>query len=57
MVGLSGYLPRGQQIQEGREKFEKGGGMRVFLAHGGRDLLVPVSLVFFLKMCLGWGRG
>lgn len=43
VVGLSGYLPRGKKIKEGREGFVKGEGMKVFLAHGTRDLLVPVS--------------
>jgi len=44
LVGLSGYLPRGKKIREGRAKFVKGGEMKIFLAHGTRDMLVPMRV-------------
>lgn len=44
VVGLSGYLPRGKKIRERRVKFVKGGEMKVFLAHGTRDMLVPMRV-------------
>jgi len=42
VVGLSAYLPRGGKIKRRRGEFEKDGKMKVFLGHGGRDMLVPV---------------
>jgi len=39
VVGLSGYLPSGLV----KEKLE--GKVNIFLAHGTRDMLVPVSLM------------
>jgi predicted esterase len=48
VVGLSGYLPRGKKIKEERKGFkdvagrEEGNTMKVFLAHGTKDMLVPV---------------
>jgi predicted esterase len=54
VVGLSGYLPRGPKIKSGREKFEKNGkgemGMKIFLAHGTRDMLVPMRVFRDTKM-------
>lgn len=51
VVGLSGYLPRGPKIKAGREKFkaQKGGEegkqvMKIFLAHGTKDMLVPMRV-------------
>lgn len=47
VVGLSGYLPRGKTILEGRRRYQKeesGKGMRIFLAHGTRDMLVPMRV-------------
>ncbi|KUJ13868.1 alpha/beta-hydrolase [Mollisia scopiformis] len=47
VVGLSGYLPRGRKIMERRRKFvkqEDGKGMKVFLAHGTKDMLVPMRV-------------
>ncbi|KAN0110571.1 acyl-protein thioesterase 1 [Hyaloscypha variabilis] len=48
VVGLSGYLPRGAKIRAGRERFresgERKGGMKMFLAHGTRDMLVPMRV-------------
>lgn len=44
VVALSGYLPRGKKIMEGRRKYmkqENGKGMEIFLAHGTKDVLVP----------------
>jgi len=45
IVGLSGYLPRGAKIKSARNQFIKSqaqSGMMIFLAHGTRDMLVPV---------------
>jgi predicted esterase len=48
VVGLSGYLPRGGKIKAARGKFEKAGdgekGMKIFLAHGTKDMLVPMRV-------------
>jgi len=47
VVGLSGYLPRGPKIKAGRERFREsaeGKGTRIFLAHGTRDMLVPMRV-------------
>jgi lysophospholipase-2 len=44
VVGLSGYLPRGKRIREERAKFVKGGEMKVLLAHGMKDMLVPMRV-------------
>lgn len=51
VVGLSGYLPRGPKIKAGREKYkaQKGGEeggqvMKIFLAHGTKDMLVPMRV-------------
>lgn len=47
VVALSGYLPRGKKILEGRKGFVKqegGEGMRILLAHGTKDLLVPMRV-------------
>lgn len=46
VVGLSGYLPTGEKIAEGRKRYAKGGegGMKVFLAHGTKDMLVPMRV-------------
>lgn len=48
VVGLSGYLPQGGKIYEGRKRYssqsEEGMGMKVFLAHGTRDMLVPMRV-------------
>jgi predicted esterase len=44
VVALSGYLPRGPKIKAGRDKFIKEDSQtKIFLAHGTRDMLVPVS--------------
>lgn len=52
-VGLSGYLPKGRRVWEGREELrnsrvgEDGDGrmkMKVFLAHGTKDMLVPMRV-------------
>ncbi|KAG0650544.1 Acyl-thioesterase 1 [Hyphodiscus hymeniophilus] len=63
MVGLSGYLPRGGKIREGRRGYVKGGkegveeveeqkgmGMKTFLAHGTKDMLVPMRVFRDTKM-------
>ena len=51
LVGLSGYLPRGRQIKREREGYVHIGGdgegnakMKVFLAHGTKDMLVPMRV-------------
>jgi lysophospholipase-2 len=50
VVGLSGYLPRGKKIREGMGRFAKGARdglgneMKVFLAHGTRDMLIPMRV-------------
>ena len=44
LVGLSGYMPKGRKINVGSRGFEKGKGMKVFLAHGTKDMLVPVRV-------------
>ncbi|KAH6671753.1 putative acyl-protein thioesterase 1 [Halenospora varia] len=49
VVGLSGYLPHGKQIRREREGYvrvarEGERAMRMFLGHGTKDMLVPVSL-------------
>lgn len=48
VVALSGYLPRGKRIMEGRKRFvkreEEGKGMKIFLGHGTRDMLVPMRV-------------
>jgi len=47
LVGLSGYLPRGGKIYEGRKGFVKSQEvqrMRIFLAHGTKDMLVPMRV-------------
>ena len=51
VVGLSGYLPRGKQITRGKEgsahtgtEGGEDGKMEVFLAHGTRDMLVPMRV-------------
>lgn len=47
VVALSGYLPRGKKILEARKGFVKqdaGEGMKVLLAHGTKDLLVPMRV-------------
>jgi predicted esterase len=47
VVGLSGYLPSGKKIREGRGRFVKGTdgkGMQVFLGHGTKDMLVPMRV-------------
>jgi predicted esterase len=45
IVGLSGYLPRGKKIKAGRERFNREENkMGVFLAHGTRDMLVPMRV-------------
>jgi predicted esterase len=52
VVGLSGYLPRGRQIRRQREGYVKdgtkegegSGKMKVFLAHGTKDMLVPMRV-------------
>ena len=43
VVGLSGYLPRGEKIKKGWGEYVKDGEMRVFPGHGTKDMLVPVS--------------
>jgi predicted esterase len=51
VMGLSGYLPKGKKIRGERESYVKGG-MKVFLGHGTKDMLVPVSylyLVYYLS--------
>lgn len=45
IVGLSGYLPEGKKIRRERESYVKGL-MKVFLGHGTKDMLVPVSCVY-----------
>ena len=47
VVGLSGYLPRGAKIKAGRKSFRESEGrgkMKIFLAHGTRDMLVPMRV-------------
>lgn len=52
VVGLSGYLPKGKRIWEGREELRKDldgkkegeGGMKIFLAHGTKDMLIPMRV-------------
>ncbi|CZR58464.1 uncharacterized protein PAC_08356 [Phialocephala subalpina] len=45
VVALSGYLPRGKKIFEGRKKFMKDESkMKVLLAHGTKDMLVPMRV-------------
>ncbi|KAG4437086.1 hypothetical protein IFR05_007420 [Cadophora sp. M221] len=52
VVGLGGFLPGGKRALEGREELRKGraedGGerkdMKVFMAHGTKDMLVPVRV-------------
>jgi lysophospholipase-2 len=44
VVGLSGYLPRGKKIREARAGYVKGGHMKFFMAHGTRDILVPMRV-------------
>ena len=44
IVGLSGYLPQGKKIRRERESYVRGQ-MKVFLGHGTKDMLVPVSYV------------
>lgn len=49
VVGLSGYLPHGKGIRREREGYvsiadEGERAMRVFLGHGTKDMLIPVSL-------------
>lgn len=46
VVGLSGYFPKGRKIQAGRKEYGKEGVIKVFLAHGTRDMLVPVGRDF-----------
>lgn len=43
-MGLSGYLPRGKKIREARGKFVVGDGMKLFLARGTKDMLVPLRV-------------
>jgi len=43
VVGLSGYLPKGKKIRGERESYVKGG-MKVFLGHGRKDMLVPMRV-------------
>ena len=51
VVGLSGYLPKGKGIKKGRREYaakleSKDGSerMRIFLGHGTKDMLIPVSI-------------
>lgn len=47
VAGLSGYLPRGKKIREARAGYVKSEGregMQVFLAHGTKDMLVPMRV-------------
>ncbi|KAH7333369.1 Alpha/Beta hydrolase protein [Rhexocercosporidium sp. MPI-PUGE-AT-0058] len=57
VVGLSGYLPRGRRVWDGREELRKERGkksagvegeggkeMRVFIGHGTKDMLVPMRV-------------
>lgn len=45
VVGLSGYLPRGKKIKAGREKFSREESKtKIFLAHGTKDMLVPMRV-------------
>lgn len=46
MVGLSGYLPPGKRIRRELEGFlaDESKLMKVFLAHGTKDMLVPVRM-------------
>jgi len=48
VVGLSGYLPRGGKIKQGRERYPKSEPgevkMKIFLAHGTKDMLVPMRV-------------
>ncbi|EHL01254.1 putative Acyl-protein thioesterase 1 [Glarea lozoyensis 74030] len=43
IVGLSGYLPDGKVIENAMKSTEGDGKMKLFLAHGARDMLVPDS--------------
>jgi predicted esterase len=45
VVGLSGYLPHGGKLSASYGEFQKGEGeMKVFLAHGTKDRLVPMRV-------------
>jgi len=47
VVGLSGYLPRGEEIRKRRQSCApvgEGAKMKVFLAHGTKDILVPMRV-------------
>jgi predicted esterase len=58
VVGLSGYMPNGQAIADAIHGFDESGGIRVFLAHGTRDMLIPVSVGCLERdeKCLTWTR-
>lgn len=46
VVALSGYLPHGGKLSASYRKFEKEGEskMKIFLAHGTKDMLVPMRI-------------
>ncbi|EPE25155.1 alpha/beta-Hydrolase [Glarea lozoyensis ATCC 20868] len=44
IVGLSGYLPDGKVIENAMKSTEGDGKMKLFLAHGARDMLVPMRI-------------
>ena len=51
VVGLSGYLIGGKRVREGRRGYSRSHGkegnrgeMKVFLAHGTKDMLVPMRV-------------
>ncbi|KAE9372423.1 acyl-protein thioesterase 1 [Stipitochalara longipes BDJ] len=61
VVGLSGYLPRGAKIKAGGNKFKESregkGGVKIFLAHGTRDMLVPMRVFRDTKARVGYTIG
>jgi dienelactone hydrolase len=47
VVGLSGYLPDEKVIRNAMKSIDGRGKIKLFLAHGTRDMLVPVSTDIF----------
>jgi predicted esterase len=52
VVGLSGYLPKGKLIRE-RMKTYEAGLTKVFLAHGSKDMLLPMRVFRDAKARVG----